>query len=30
VDVTPDIEALHEESGDSRVESPDFSGTELE
>jgi hypothetical protein len=30
VDVTPDVEALHEESGESRVESPDFSGTELE
>jgi hypothetical protein len=30
MDVTPNVEALHEESGASRVESPDFSGTELE
>jgi hypothetical protein len=30
VDITPDVDALHEESGDSRVESPDFSGTDLE
>jgi hypothetical protein len=30
VDVSPDVEALHQERGDSRVESPDFSGTDLE
>jgi hypothetical protein len=30
VEITPDVDALHEESGDSRVESPDFSGTDLE